>query len=412
MPDDVCRDISIKRAAELKESIADFLDYKKAFPTGYKEWEKIKSRQEHIKKVFGVSNKEWRDWKWQLRNRIQNVEQLEKFIQLSPEEKQEISLTGSKFRWAMVPYYLSLVDPVNPVDPVRMQSVPSAKEYFDDCGVLDPMAEEYTSPAPAITRRYPDRLIINVTNQCASYCRHCQRRRNIGEIDRHTPRKNLESAIKYIAENEEIRDVLITGGDALMLSEKTLDWILTELDNIPHVEIKRLGSRVPVTLPYRITDGLCGVLGRHLPLYINTQFNHPMEVTPDAGEACLKLAKCGIALGNQSVLLKGVNNDPFTMKILNQELLKIMVKPYLLFHAKGVKGTRHFRTKVEDGIEIMEQLRGYTSGLAIPTYIINAPHGYGKTPMFPEYLISMGKNKLLIRTWEKRVLEYENTEET
>ena len=235
----------------------------------------------------------------------------------------------------MAPYYLSLVNPGDANDPVLMQSLPSAKEYFDDCGVLDPMAEEYTSPAPAITRRYPDRLIINVTNQCASYCRHCQRRRNIGEIDRHTSRKDLESALKYIAENEEIRDVLITGGDALMLSEKTLDWILTELDNIPHVEIKRLGSRVPVTLPYRITDGLCGVLGRHLPLYINTQFNHPMEVTPDAGEACLKLAKCGTALGNQSVLLKGVNNDPFTMKILNQELLKIMVKPYLLFHAKG-----------------------------------------------------------------------------
>ncbi len=412
MPEDACRNISIKRAAELKESIADFLNYKKALPTGYKRWEKIKSRQERIKKLFEVSDAEWKDWKWQLRNRVQSAGQLEKFVRLSPQKKQEISLTGSKFRWAVAPYYLSLADPGDPADPVLMQSVPSAKEYFDDSGALDPMAEEYTSPAPAITRRYPDRLIINVTNQCASYCRHCQRRRNIGEIDRHTSRGDLKAALEYIAENEEIRDVLITGGDALMLSEKTLDWILTELENIPHVEIKRLGSRVPVTLPYRITDGLCEMLGRHLPLYINTQFNHPLEVTPDAGEACLKLARCGIALGNQTVLLKGVNNDPFTMKILNQELLKIMVKPYLLFHAKGVKGTRHFRTKVEDGIEIMEQLRGYTSGLAIPTFIINAPQGYGKTPMFPEYLLSMGKGKLLIRTWEKRVLEYENIEET
>lgn len=411
MSNSLSRNISINRAAELKDTIADFLEYKKTVPTGYKEWEKIKNRQEYYKQVFGASDTQWYDWKWQLRNRICEVEQLEKFIKLSPEEKKEIFMAGSKFRWAVAPYYLSLADPDNPADPIRLQSVPSAKECADDCGVLDPMAEEYTSPAPAITRRYPDRLIINVTNQCASYCRHCQRRRNIGEIDCHTPQKDLEDALKYVANNEEIRDVLLTGGDAMMLSEKTLDWILTELDNIPHVEIKRLGSRVPVTLPYRITDELCEMLSRHLPLYVNTQFNHPMEVTPDAGEACLKLAKCGIALGNQSVLLKGINNEPFLMKVLNQELLKIMVKPYLLFHAKAVQGTMHFRTRVEEGIEIMEQLRGYTSGLAIPTYIVNAPHGYGKTPMFPEYLISMGKNKLLIRTWEKRILEYDNADE-
>jgi glutamate 2,3-aminomutase len=311
----------------------------------------------------------------------------------------------------VVPYYLSLINPDDPDDPVRLQSIPTAKEYYDQCGAMDPMAEEFSSPAPAITRRYPDRLIINVTNQCATYCRHCQRRRNIGELDKHTPRKDLEAAIQYIAQNEEIRDVLLTGGDALMLSVKTLDWILTELDKIPHVEIKRLGSRVPVSLPYRVTDELCEMLSSHLPLYLNTHFNHPMEVTPDARAACLKLTKSGIILGNQAVLLKGINNHPLLMKKLNHELLKIMVLPYLIFHAKGVRGTSHFRTRVEDGIEIMEKLRGYTSGLAIPTYIINAPNGYGKTPMFPEYLVSMGRNKLLIRTWEKRVLEYENDEE-
>lgn len=403
--------IALERAKELKDCISDFLEYRDTAATGFKEWEKIKARQENIKKIFGASQQDWQDWKWQLRNRVDDADTLAKIINLSSKEKEEISLTGSKFRWAVVPYYLSLIDPDEPGDPVRLQSIPTAKEYYDQSGVMDPMAEEFTSPAPAITRRYPDRLIINVTNQCSSYCRHCQRRRNIGEVDNQTPREDIEAALHYIARNEEIRDVLLTGGDSLMLSEKRLDWILTELDNIPHVEIKRLGSRVPVSLPYRVTDELCRMLSSHLPLYLNTQFNHPLEVTPDAGEACLKLAKSGIALGNQTVLLKGINNDPLLMKKLSHELLKIMVRPYLIFHAKGVRGTRHFRTRVEDGIQIIEKLRGYTSGLAIPTYIINAPNGYGKTPMFPEYLLSMGPNKLLIRTWEKRILEYENDEE-
>lgn len=193
-----------------------------------------------------------------------------------------------------------------------------------------------------------------------------------------------------------------------MLSDKTLDWLLTELDNIPHVEIKRLGTRVPVTLPYRITEELCEVLSRHLPLYINTQFNHPLEITPDSRDACFTLARSGVNLGNQAVLLKGINNHPFVMRKLNQELLKIMVRPYYIFHAKDVKGTGHFRTRVEEGIEIMEKLRGFTSGLAIPTYIVNAPKGYGKIPMLAEYLVSMGAKKLLLRTWENRIIEYDN----
>lgn len=404
------RQIALKRAEELKGRIADFLEFKKKVRTGFKEWDKIKERQEKIKKIFGASDDEWKDWKWQLRNRISNVESLKKIFKLTAKEEKEISLTGSKFRWAVVPYYFSLIDPEDPSDPVRLQSIPSIEEYNDSSGVLDPMDEEFTSPAPAVTRRYPDRLIINVTNQCPSYCRHCQRRRNIGEVDRQTPREEIKAALQYIAENEEIRDVLITGGDALMLSDKTLDWLLTELDNIPHVEIKRLGTRAPVTLPYRVTSELCEMLSRHLPLYINTHFNHPLEVTPDARDACWALARCGINLGNQAVLLKGINNNPLLMRCLNQELLKIMVRPYYIFHAKGVKGTKHFRTRVEEGIEIMEKLRGYTSGLAVPTFIVNAPKGYGKTPMLAEYLISMGANKLLIRTWEKRILEYENDE--
>lgn len=196
-----------------------------------------------------------------------------------------------------------------------------------------------------------------------------------------------------------------------MLPDDTLDWILTELDKIPHVEIKRLGTRAPVTLPYRVTEDLCKVLSRHLPLYVNTHFNHPLEITPDAQEACFALARCGINLGNQAVLLKGINNDPQVMLKLNQELLRIMVRPYYIFHAKGVQGTNHFRTRVEEGIEIMEKLRGHTSGLAIPTFIVNAPHGYGKTPMLPQYLVSQGKDKILIRTWENKIMEYDNSVE-
>jgi len=399
---------ALERAEQLKASISDYLDYSREAPSGFKEWDKILQRQENIREILGATEEEWKDWKWQLRNRIHDTEKLSRLMKLSDQEREEIDLTGSKFRWAVVPYYLSLVDPENPEDPVRMQSIPTACEYYDTHGVMDPMGEEHTSPAPAITRRYPDRLIINVTNQCASYCRHCQRRRDIGEVDHQTPKEDLEAALDYISKNEEIRDVLLTGGDALMLSDETLDWLLTELDNIPHVEIKRLGTRTPTTLPYRVTEKLCGMLSKHLPLYVSTHFNHPLEVTPDARDACLALARCGIALGNQAVLLNGVNNHPLLMKKLNHELLKIMVKPYYIFHAKGVRGTSHFRTRVEEGIGIMEELRGYTSGLAIPTYIVNAPLGFGKTPMLPEYLVSMDKDKLWIRTWEKRIMEYKN----
>ncbi len=400
---------ALKRAAELKESIKDYLEYNKTIRTGFLEWEKIRKRQEMIRGIYGVSEKKWKDWGWQIKNRIEDMETAGRLLPLSARKREEIALVGSKFRWGAVPYYLSLIDPLAVEDdPVFLQSVPSIQEYVDEHGVMDPMSEELTSPAPAVTRRYPDRLIINVTNQCASYCRHCQRKRNIGETDHHTLRDDLQAALKYIADNKEIRDVLITGGDSLMLSDKTIDWLLTELEGIPHVEIKRLGTRTPVTLPYRITPELCEILGRHLPLYINTHFNHPLEITPDSREACFALARCGISLGNQAVLLKGINNHPFVMRRLNQELLKIMVRPYYIFHAKDVKGTRHFRTRVEEGIEIMEKLRGFTSGLAVPTYIVNAPGGYGKTPMLAEYLVSVGTKKLLIRTWENRIIEYDN----
>lgn len=327
-------------------------------------------------------------------------------MNLSAEDMNLIDQVGQHYRWAVSPYYLALVIISGLTGPIGKQAIPSIKEIEDHSGVEDPMGEEFTSPAPAITRRYPDRLIINVTNQCAMYCRHCQRRRNIGEVDVHKPRKVLQAALDYIRENEEIRDVLITGGDALLLPDKQIDWLLTELDRIPHVEIKRIGTRTPVTMPQRITPTLCAILEKHPPIYINTQFNHPLEVTPEAKTACDRLVKAGVVLGNQAVLLKDINNHPDVMKRLNQSLLQIRVRPYYIFHAKNVKGTGHFITSVEEGIAIMDQLRGYTSGLAVPTYIINAPNGYGKTPILPQYVLDRKDNYITLRTWEKRVIRY------
>jgi lysine 2,3-aminomutase len=402
------RVIAKQRSTELKKHIEPYLSARPRIPDGFNHWSKILERQEKIKKHFNVTDEKWNDWHWQASRRITSVKTLKKLLNLDEQQLQAVSKVGERYRWAVSPYYLSLIDPDNPLCPVRRQSIPSWEELDDTCGQDDPMAEEYTSPAPAITRRYPDRLIINVTNQCAMYCRHCQRRRNIGEIDRMTSREQLNAALDYIRRNEEIRDVLLTGGDALMLSNENIDWLLTELDNIPHVEIKRLGSRTLVTMPMRVTDELCKALEKHSPLYINTHFNHPIEVTPAVAEACGKLARAGAVLGNQAVLLAGVNDDPHVMKKLNHELLKVLIRPYLIFHAKNVKGTAHFRTGVEVGIDIMEQLRGFTSGLAIPTFIVNAPDGYGKTPMFPNYLLSVGRNKVTIRTWENRVMVYED----
>lgn len=402
--------VAMKRAEQLKESIAAYRRALKEIPNGFGRWPQILKNQERIKAYFGATAAEWQDWHWHIKNRITTTAVLQELIPLSASEIEEINRTGSVCRWAVSPYYLSLIDPADPADPIRRQAIPCALECKDNYGIADPMDEEHSAPAAAISRRYPDRVVVMVTNQCAMYCRHCQRRRNIGEQDHATPRAQIEEALQYIRANEEIRDVLLTGGDAFMLENDQIAWLLEQLDRIPHVEIKRLGTRTPVTLPARVEDELCAILSRHLPLYVNTHFNHPLEVTPEAREACLKLARTGVALGNQAVLLRGVNNNPFIMRKLNQDLLKIMVRPYYIFHAKKVKGTSHFRTTVEEGLDIMEQLRGYTSGLAVPAFVVNAPGGLGKIPLLPQYLIGFGKDHVKIRTWENRILRYENKE--
>ncbi|MBO8158325.1 glutamate 2,3-aminomutase [Thermosyntropha sp.] len=409
LEEDAKREIALKRAEELKQRINDYLEKEPYIETGFRVKERVEANKRKILEYFDATEDDWNNWVWQMKHRISKPEELAYFLPLNDKQYEELVEVSKHFRWAVSPYYLSLIDFENFLEsPIYKQAVPIISELLDKEGYDDPMGENYTSPAPCITRRYPDRLIINVTNQCAMYCRHCQRRRNFGEKDVSVTRKELEQALDYIRKNKEIRDVLVTGGDALMLSDTMLDWILSELDSIPHVEIKRIGTRTLVTLPQRVTPELCTILEKHPPIYVNTQFNSPLEITPEAKKACDMLVKAGAVLGNQAVLLKGINDDEYIMKKLNQELLKIRVRPYYIFHAKQVKGTSHFITKVETGIKIMEKLRGYTSGLAVPTYIINAPNGYGKTPMLPEYLLSMGDEEITIRTWENKVMNYKN----
>ncbi len=408
MEKDTKRQISIERAKELKGRIEDFLEVKKEIPKGLDQEEEILKRKNRILDVLNATEEDWDDYQWQLDHRITDAETLSKVIRLSDKEKKQIERVEKKFRWAISPYYLSLADPEDKYDPIRLLSIPTYQELEDICSDLDPMGEEFTNPAGCITRRYPDRLIINVTNECAMYCRHCQRRRNIGEQDIHRSRELLLESIDYIRENEEIRDVLITGGDALCLPDEDLEWIIKQLKEISHVDYIRLGTRTLVTMPQRITDSLCSMLKKYHPIYINTHFNHSMEITRTSKAACDKLADSGIVLGNQAVLLNGINNDKYVMRVLNHELLKCRVRPYYIFHAKHVQGTSHFNTSIEDGIEIMEYLRGYTSGMAIPTFIVNAPKGQGKTPIFPNYIVSRGPGYVKLRTWEGKIVRYED----
>lgn len=402
------RQMAHERAEELRACAAEYLSVSRDIPTGFKLDDQFKMQKSKILAYFGASEEDWDDWHWQIRSRVSDVEILGEFLNFSDREKSQLADIGKKFRWAVSPYYLSLMDPKDNACPVRVQGIPSIQELADVTGESDPMGEEYTSPAPRVTRRYADRLIINVTNQCAMFCRHCQRRRNIGEVDTPASLRDIRAAIEYVRSSPEIRDVLITGGDPLTLSDDRLEWILSELRKIEHVEIMRLGTRTPVTMPQRITPKLCAMLEKYHPLYVNTHFNHPKEVTKEALRATRLLAKAGISLGNQTVLLKGINNDKHIIKKLNHELLKIHVRPYYIFHAKQVKGTGHFIPLVQEGLEIMEHLRGYTSGLAIPWYIMNAPGGAGKTPLLPQYLLSVEKDHVLIRTWEGKVFRCAN----
>lgn len=400
------RQIALDRADTLLSRITDYLEVLPAIPKGRERSEEIRLRQAAIRRFFGATETQWNDYRWQLSHRITRVEDLVRLLPLSEAEADAVREAGTRFRWAVSPYYLSLITPGDPFDPIRLQALPTRLELADADGDLDPMGEEYTNPAGCITRRYPDRLILNVTNVCAMFCRHCQRRRNIGQVDKAVSQTTLDESIAYVRNHPEIRDILVTGGDPLTMSDSSLEKILKALREIPHVELIRIGTRTPVTMPQRITPELCGMLQKYHPLYVNTHFNHPMEITEEAAAACARLADAGIPLGNQSVLLNGVNNDKFVMRCLNQELLKCRVKPYYLFHAKTVKGTSHFHTSIEDGLTILEYLRGYTTGMAIPAYVVNAPLGKGKTPLLPQYLLSRDEGSITFRTWEGEIIHY------
>ncbi len=352
----------------------------------------------------------WKDWKWQLKHSVSDLESFESLtgIKFDPEERMEIEKTLDRFPLSITPYYLSLIDTEDyHNDPIFKQSFPSVKELtVQKCETADPLHEEHDSPAPGITHRYPDRVLFHISNTCSMYCRHCTRKRKVGDSDFIPGRGKLEKGIEYIRQTLSIRDVLLSGGDPFMLSDDYLDWILGEISSIPHVELIRIGSRMPVVLPYRITDNLIRVLKKHHPVWLNTHFNHPREMTQSSRTALQKLADAGIPLGNQSVLLRDVNDCPRIIKSLVHKLVANRVRPYYLYQCDLSEGLSHFRTPVGKGIEIVESLIGHTSGFAVPTYVIDAPGGGGKIPVMPNYLISWSANKVALRNYEGVISVY------
>ncbi|WP_292462925.1 lysine 2,3-aminomutase [Methanolobus sp.] len=376
----------------------------------------LKRQQDIAEKInpdVVISN--WKDWKWQVKHCVRDIATFEKLlnIEFEPEEKEALKSTLEKFPLSITPYYLSLieVEDINN-DPIFMQAFPSPKELIvSEDDMHDPLSEDKDSPAPGITHRYPDRVLFHVSNVCAMYCRHCTRKRKVGDID-HIPDKYIvQQGIDYIASNPYIRDVLLSGGDPFMLPDDYLDWILTELRSISHVEVIRIGTRTPVVLPYRITDELVSMLSKHHPIWVNTHFNHPREITSSSKEALRKLADAGIPLGNQTVLLSGVNDCYRILKRLFHKLVANRVRPYYLYQCDLSEGLTHFRTSVGKGIEIMENLIGHTSGFAVPRYVIDAPEGGGKIPILPSYMISRSTHKVILRNYEGVITSYKEPKE-
>lgn len=354
-----------------------------------------------------VKEQEWRDWRWQVANRITNLGQLKEVIPLTAEEEEGVRACLQSFRMAITPYYATLIDTANPRCPVRRQAVPSAREvYHAGADLTDPLAEDEDSPVPGLTHRYPDRVLFLVTDQCSMYCRHCTRRRLAGATDRARSRVELDRCIEYIRHTPVVRDVLISGGDPLVMGDSKLEYLLKNLRAIPHVEIIRIGTRVPVVLPFRVTEDLCRMIKKCHPVWVNTHFNHPREITAESRHACAMLADAGIPLGNQSVLLRGVNDCPNTMRKLVHELVRMRVRPYYIYQCDLSMGIEHFRTTVSKGIEIIESLRGHTSGYAVPTYVIDAPGGGGKVPVAPDYVISHWDHGVVLRNYEGVIARY------
>ncbi|MGM0440847.1 MAG: lysine 2,3-aminomutase [Elusimicrobiota bacterium] len=371
------------------------------------------SDKKNVKETIDNNNREkseWKDYQWHLKHSIKDIETFQKLtgIEFNKEEKAKLKKTLQKFPLSITPYYLSLIKKENyKKDPIFKQAFPDPNELIvTKYDMEDPLHEDEDKPVPEITHRYPDRVLFTISNQCSMYCRHCTRKRKVGDTDYIPSKKTVKKGIKYIKETPQIRDVILSGGDPLMLSDDYLDWILTEITKIPHVEMVRIGTRFPAVLPFRITDSLVEILAKHHPLWLNTQFNHPRELTSSAQKALKKLADAGIPLGNQSVLLAGVNDCPRIIKNLMHKLLQNRVKPYYLYQCDLTEGLFHFRTPVGKGIEIIENMIGHTSGLAVPTYVIDAPGGGGKIPVMPNYLISWSTRKVVLRNYEGNITTY------
>ena len=354
-----------------------------------------------------VPDEKWDDWHWQLAHRLNSLEELSQIINLTPEEIDGLS-ADDKFRVDITPYFASLIDPDDPLCPVRRQVIPQGRELEAFEGMMeDSLAEDAHSPVPGLVHRYPDRVLMLVTTQCASYCRYCTRSRIVGNPHENFSKADFEAQLDYLRRTPQVRDVLMSGGDPLTLAPKTLNYILSELRKIEHIEIIRIGSRVPVFLPQRITDEFCAMIRQYHPLWMNIHVNHPKEITPELSRALDKLSYAGVPLGNQSVLLAGINDSVNIQRELVHKLVKNRVRPYYLYQCDLVKGAGHFRTTVSKGIEIIEGLRGHTSGYAVPTYVVDAPGGGGKIPVMPQYVISQAPGKVVLRNYEGYITTYE-----
>ncbi|MEW6456840.1 MAG: KamA family radical SAM protein [Acidobacteriota bacterium] len=357
----------------------------------------------------GVPKEDWDNWRWQLKNSIRNVEQLGNIIQLTDIEKLRIKMVSSVYPMFFTPYYFSLINFYDPEDPIKKQIIPSFLELTEDTGYEedDPLNEEKESPCSGITHRYSDRVLLITTNFCASFCRHCTRKRIFTKAFSMKGKFILDSVVGYIKEHEEIRDVIVSGGDPLTLPFKRFDNILKRLREIPHVEIIRIGTRIPVVLPQILYDrNLLEILERYGPIWVNTHFNHPNEITEESSKAIENLLRIGIPVNNQTVLLKGVNDSAETLIALSRKLLRIKVRPYYLYHCDPVKGVNHFRTSIFKGIEILEKMRGNISGFGIPTYVVDSPGGNGKIPINPNYILSFTEESVLLRSYRGKIIEY------
>jgi lysine 2,3-aminomutase len=362
----------------------------------------------------GVKAAEWNDWRWQNRNRIRSIEQLERVIQVAPEERAAITRHEGPLPIGVTPYYMSLIDPNDPTQGLRRTTIPTLSEFDRSPGEEeDPLGEDGHSPTPGLVHRYPDRVLLLVTNFCSVYCRYCTRARLVGASGERALRKaDIDKAIEYIANTPTIRDCLISGGDPLSLDEDRLEYVLSRLRAIKHLEFIRIGSKQPVVQPMRVTPTLTKMLRRYHPLWMSLHFTHPDEVTPEVAEACGRLADAGIPLGSQTVLLKGVNDDVATLKKLFHELLKIRVRPYYLYQCDPIKGSAHFRTTVDKGLDLISQMRGYTTGYAVPNYVVDAPGGGGKIAMLPDAVIGRDGNDLLLKNFRGAQVRYPDPDGT